>query len=151
MADRKETALRIAREQHKSLEKIKSTVTGVFDGPAGLQRLERWKKRTIRLLAEYVSVNKARSLEDVQIQEYTTPFWTYTNGYSTYQGHMVALVEALAEHPDEILERPDAVQPLEVAVPVEDLPAAQSVFIVHGRDEVNLTKAGKTHTDSLEA
>lgn len=143
MADRKETALLISREQLRSLEKIRSSITGVVDGPAGLQRLERWKDRTVRLLAENVSMDEAHRLENLQIREYTTPFWTYTNGYSTYQGHMVALVETLAEHPEEILERPDAVQTLKTAVPVDAIPAARSVFIVHGRDEVNLLRLEK--------
>ncbi len=143
MADRMETALSISLEQLESLEKIRGSISGMSDAPAGLQRLERWKERTVRLLAENVSKNEARRLENLQIRDYGTPFWTYTNGYSAYHGHMVALVETLADHPEEILERPDAVQTPEAAVPVEALPAARSVFIVHGRDEVNLLKLEK--------
>ena len=143
MADRKETALRIAREQLRSLEKISNYVSALEDGPAGLQRLERWKERTVRLLAGNVSRNEAGRLENIQIQEDTAPYWTYTNGYATYHGHMVALIDTLAEYPEEILERPDAVQPLEEAVPVEPLPAVRSVFIVHGRDETNLLRLEK--------
>lgn len=143
MADRRETALRIAREQLGSLEKIRSSISSIGDSYAGLQRIGRWRERTVRLLAKNVSMDEAQRLENLEILDYGIPFVNYTNSYSAYQGHMGALVEILADHPEEILERPDVVQTPEAAVPVAAQPAARSVFIVHGRDEVNLLRLEK--------
>ena len=140
-SERHQTALRVTREQLAALQAISSTVTTLSDVSAGQERLARWKERTVRLLAEFVSQDEARRLERKQLGSYSLrrPGFNYSNEFKMYEGYMVGLIEALEKHPGDIVGRPSAEAQVS-AVAMEIPTATRTVFLIHGKDELNLLK-----------
>ncbi len=140
-SERHQTALRVAREQFDALQAIVSTVTSLSDLSAGWERLARWKEHTVQLLAESVSEDEARRLERKKLGAYNlmNPGLNYSNEFKMYEGYMIGLIEALEKHPGDIVGRPSAEAQVS-AVPVGTPTATRTVFLIHGKDQLNLLK-----------
>lgn len=140
-SERHKTALRVAREQLDALQALSSAVTSLSAISAAQERLARWKERTVRLLAKSVSQDEARRLERKKLGSYSLslPVLNYSNEFKMYEGYMVGLIEALEKHPGDIVGRPSAEAQVS-AVPVGTPTATRTVFLIHGKDQLNLLK-----------
>jgi predicted nucleotide-binding protein len=105
---------------------------------AGSERLHRWKRRAVQVLAQSVNAAEAKRLEEMEKGSYVVgeDLRNLIEEAEMYRGFLVALGEEILKHPSATL-RPQATQSVPaVAVKAPPL-SSKTTFIVHGHDELN--------------
>jgi predicted nucleotide-binding protein len=106
------------------------------------ERLDRWKSRAVELIAARINPREAQKLNRKRMMSFSLsdPLRDITSEAKMYDSFLQALEEDLEARPQSILQPPRAVQAEPVLPEPSTAQQPQSVFIIHGRDELNLLR-----------
>lgn len=112
------------------------------DFHAAGERLQRWKQRAVSFLADNVSAEESAKLKQTEKRSWIAGAHLHNlaDEIRMYDGFLQALDEETESHPEDVLE---VRTPGTADVPRVDVPAAgasNKIFIIHGRDELNLLR-----------
>jgi predicted nucleotide-binding protein len=112
------------------------------DFQTGFERLKRWKHRTVNVLRRDVHTNEGDRLESKEKRSFRIgdPIGNLVDEAGMYAGFLEALDQELAEHSGDILEVATPAEGAREEIDIPAPPATGAVFIVHGRDELNLLR-----------
>lgn len=124
------------------LVKLVSEARDGNDTDTGFESLQRWKERSIRKLKENISANEGKKLAAKRKMSFRMgdPLGNLIDEAQMYEGFLIALSDELAAHPEEIFDRPAPASKEESDLVATPAPKGNTVFIVHGHDELNLLR-----------
>ena len=102
-------AISILDQQGSELMQIAKDAMSSRDPRLGFERLQRWRERTVRLVAEKVHPNEGQKLqkkETFSIRTYGDPLDNLVDAVSVYTGYLGSLREELEKHPEDVLNVP---------------------------------------------
>jgi predicted nucleotide-binding protein len=139
--DRAQAARDIIAEQLKELGELIADAqrSGTENG---FERLNRWKTRTVDLLRQHVHPAEADRLDSKRKMSFLIgdPFGNLVEETRMYAGFLTALDEELRNHPESVLKAALPVTDESRTITAPGPPAGALLFIVHGRDELNLLR-----------
>jgi hypothetical protein len=138
--ERAEKAQSVISEQLSELrEVINQSVP--HDTEYGLERMRRWKRRTVCRLADDVHPTEADKLAKMEKTMYTgDPIANLVDEAKMYERFLVVLAEEIREHPEYILDAPVPASVPYVEIEVPTPKSSNAVFVIHGHDELNLLR-----------
>lgn len=133
-------AMAMIDEQFAALENLVQRATSDGDYQAGFERLKRWKSRTADLLDARVHPSEGERLREKRMGSFfmNDPIRNLVEEAEMYAGLLIALKEDLEDHPSDILSSP--VHSEEPAKFEAARVGGNTVFIIHGHDELNLLR-----------
>jgi predicted nucleotide-binding protein len=144
---RSQNAIAAIKRDLEELNGIVASARGGENIEAAFERFKRWKERAVRSLAENVSQEEGRRLQEKRKGSFIMgqPLRNLSDEARMYAGFLGALLEELEKRPEEILGRQAQAEAVSVAVPGP--PASRTVFIIHGHDELNLLRLRQMMND----
>jgi predicted nucleotide-binding protein len=138
--ERAQAAVAMIAEQLAALEKLVHIASSDGDYQSGFERLNRWKSRTAELLDKRVHPNEGERLRSKRKGSFRLgdPIGNLSDQAEMYAGVLKALRDELEKHPSDILSSPvHSDEPAKLEAPSV---GSNTVFIVHGHDELNLLR-----------
>jgi len=138
-------AVEVINAQLEELFKIVNRAEKDSDIHSARERLKRWKSRTISLLSKHINPYEAEELKKKRKSSFIMgqPIRNLSDEAKMYHGFLLTLKEEIGEHPEDILsipiEKEDKILPVKVPKPA----TSRTVFIVHGRDDLNKLRLEK--------
>lgn len=144
--ERAEKAIGIIEGQVKELEEIVYTSPREFD--FALEKLTRWKSRTVKLLYKNVNPGEAKKLAEIGSGLVSrNPVDLFRFKKEKYRAFLEILADELESNPEAILSAPEATNEDETTVQISESVSTRGVFIVHGHDDANLLRLEKLLRD----
>lgn len=142
MKTRTHKAISIIDGQLGELNALVDAVRESQDFDVGFERLRRWKERTIKLVGAQVHPREAEKLGNKRMGSIVlgAPLHNFISQADMYRGFLVSLGEELVQHPEDVLDVPVPVEGENPLAQVRLETQPDSIFIIHGHDEVNLLR-----------
>ena len=141
--------------QINQLDQIVSNAKTDNDIDGAEERLDRWKKRTVRLIREQVNPDEAENFDGKRspVTYNNCRLLNLTAEGDAYRGFLQALREEILEHPDASSSVPIVASTVNPPADTSLRVDSKAVFIVHGHDEANMLRLEKLMRDhwDLEA
>ena len=127
----------IITQQQKLLDIV---VNAAKDTDSAIERLKRWKSRTVKILSNSINPDEGKKLEEIERNHWMEPLEGIKFDANKYRAFLLSLREELESHPEEVLsipvaKREGAVAKVEVAAKSSVAPNNKKVFVIHGRNE----------------
>lgn len=154
-AKRINEAIGVIDELMSQLVELTNGVHQSGDTDIGSEHLKRWKERAVRKLSETISSSEGKKLAAKQKKTFRVgyPVGNLMDEAKLYEGFLIALRREVAEHPEDILDRPAPTSQETSDSVAAPAPKGKAVFIVHGHDELNVLRLKELLRDrySLES
>lgn len=135
-----EFAIQTIQDLQSQLAELTHTARNSRDTDTGFERLRRWKERAVRKLSESVNEIEGNKLNSKRKMSFRMgdPIGNLVDEAQMYEGFLIALAHEIAEHPEDVLNRPTPTKPDQTETLSVPPPKGKAIFIVHGHDELNL-------------
>lgn len=140
-------ALESIKKQRAELEQIVQRADHDNDAVSGIERLRRWKERTVKVLKEQVDVSEGERFDSEQELVFTVgaPPWNLEDEAEMYSAFLQALAEELRDHPGSFRSPATTVRPPKSDPGADTVSSvvrsgSRSPFIIHGHDELNVRR-----------
>ncbi len=143
-------ALALISELIQELDGIVRQVRQDGDSRAALEKLTRWKEHAVRRVSEGINRSEGEKLAAKESGRFFTGEPLLQNlerKVDVYLSFLRALAEEIEKHPEDVLSPSATTAAPDQLTDAPQTAASQSVFIVHGHDEVNLLKLEKLLRD----
>lgn len=144
MSDSKriQEAIDLIEEFRSQLVELVQAAQESGDTDTSFERLRRWKERSARKLTENINPAEGKKLAAKRKMSFRMgdPVGNLVDEAQMYEGFLIALSQEVADHPEEILDRPAPAPQEESDSVAAPAPKGNAVFIVHGHDELNLLR-----------
>lgn len=143
--EKAQKAIEMVKLQGKELSTIAERVRSDNDFSTARERLRRWKSRTKKLLSEQIHPDEAAKLKKMRKTSFIAgqPLRNFVDETKMYRGFILSLREELEKHPQDVLLTAHTTDKLALAFEAPQPTASRTVFIVHGRDELNILRLEK--------
>lgn len=143
--EKAQKAIGMVKSRGKELSTIVERVRSDSDFSTAKERLRRWKSRTIKLLSEQIHPDEAVKLKKIRKTSFIMgeSLRNFVDETNMYRGFILSLREELEKHPQDVLFTARTTDKLVLSLGVPQPTASRTVFIVHGRDEVNILRLEK--------
>jgi predicted nucleotide-binding protein len=130
-------AIKIIESQMTELREIDDRVSQDLNFKTASQRLDRWKSRTVNLLAENVSSAEGKGLQETRKTSFNIyqPLENIQDEIDMYGAFLQSLIEELNKHPEDVISLPAPSDEKAKIFQAPESESSKTVFVVHGRDD----------------
>jgi predicted nucleotide-binding protein len=134
-------ALEALEPLHADLQRIRSQLAGSEDVAASTGRFDRWKARTVSVIASAVNSQEAERFQKTYVPIIMSQgeYNALDDAMERYEASLRVLIEEIRERPEGVATDDRAVSQRQMVIGGSDVsmgdPDPRAVFVIHGRDE----------------